>query len=142
MKGKKVAKSSQITDLLNQALKLEYSIIIHMPRIASTIEDEKTKEMANILGSASIKHADTVAQAITTLGGNPEWAFESAPTGKDMVEVFKKQLDKEKLALQLHKESASLIQDKTLKLKFEQLARDEEWHIKIVDDILSRLRKR
>jgi bacterioferritin len=142
MKGKKPAESSQIVDLLNQALKLEYSIIIHMPRIASTIEDEKTREMAHILGNASVKHADTVANAISTLGGNPEWAWESVPVGKDLVEIFEKQLDKEKLALQLHKDSASLIQDRTLKLKFEQLARDEEWHIKVVNDILLRLRER
>ena len=138
MKGKK---SSQIVDLLNQALKLEYSIIIHMPRIASSIEGEETREKALILGSASIKHADTVANAISTLGGNPEWAFESVPVGKDMVEIFEKQLDKEKLALKLHQESASLIQDRALKLKFEQLAKDEEWHIKIVKDILLRLRQ-
>jgi len=138
MKGKK---SSQIVDLLNQALKLEYSIIIHIPRIASTIEDEKTREMALTLGNASIKHADTVANAINTLGGNPEWAFESLPIGKDLVDLFEKQLDKEKLALKLHQESASLIQDRALKLKFEKLAKDEEWHIKVVNDILLRLRQ-
>jgi len=113
-----------------------------MPRIASTIEDEKTREMAHILGNASVKHADTVANAISTLGGNPEWAFESVPIGKDLVEIFEKQLDKEKLAMQLHKESASLIQDRTLKLKFEQLAIDEEGHIQIVNDILLRLRQK
>ena len=113
-----------------------------MPRIASTIEDEKTREMALTLGNASIKHADTVANAINTLGGNPEWAFESIPVGKDLVEIFEKQLDKEKLALQLHQESASLIQDRNLRFKFDQLARDEEWHIQIVNDILLRLRQR
>ena len=132
-------KSSQIVDQLNKALKLEYSIIIHMPRIASGIEDEETKEKALILGSTSIKHADTVANAISTLGGNPEWAFESIPVGKNLVEIFKKQLDKEKLALQLHQENASLIRDRSLKLKFDQLARDEEWHIQIVNDILLKL---
>ena len=142
MKEKKPSKSSQVLDLLNQALKLEYSIIVHMPRIASTIDDEKTREMAQILGNASVKHADTVANAISTLGGNPEWSFESVPVGKDLVEIFEKQLEKEKLAMQLHKESASLIQDRTLKLKFEQLSRDEEGHIQIVNDILLRLKQR
>ena len=141
MKGKKPAKSSQIVDLLNQALKVEYTIIIHIPRIASMIDDEEAREKALILGNASIKHADTVASAISILGGNPEWGFESVPLGNDLVEIFEKQLDKEKLALQLHQESASIIQDKALKLKFDQLARDEEWHIKVVNDILLRLRQ-
>ena len=141
MKGNKPAKSTQVLDLLNQALKLEYSIIIHMPRIASAIKDEETRDMAITLGNASVKHADIVANAISTLGGNPEWAFEAAPVGKDLVEIFEKQLDKEKLARQLHQESASLIQDKAFKLKFEQLVRDEEGHIQIVNDILLRLRQ-
>ena len=113
-----------------------------MPRIASSIEGEETREKALILGSASIKHADTVANAISTLGGNPEWAFESVPVGKDVVEIFEKQLDKEKLALQLHQKSAGLVQDRSLKLKFDQLAKDEEWHIQIVNDILLKLRHR
>ena len=141
MKREKPAKSLQVLDLLDRALKLEYSIIIHIPRIASSIKDEKTREMALELGNASIKHADTVANAISTLGGNPEWAFESAPVGKDLVEIFEKQLEKEELARQLHQESASLIQDRAFKLKFEQLVRDEECHIKIVNDILLRLRQ-
>ena len=142
MKEKKLAKSSQILNLLNQTLKLEYSIIIHMPRIASNIKDEETRDMALTLGNASIKHADTVANAISALGGNPEWGFEAAPVGKDLIELFEQQLDKEKLARQLHRESTSLVQDRTLKLKFEQLARDEEEHIQIVNDVLARLRQR
>lgn len=139
MEGKK---SSQIVDQLNQALKLEYSIIIYIPRIASIIEDEKTREMALTLGNAAIKHADTVANAISVLGGNPEWAFESVPVGKGLVEIFKEQLDREKLALQLHQESAGLIQDRSLKLKFEKLARDHERHIQLINDILLRLEQR
>ena len=137
----KEKKSSQIVDLLNQALKLEYSIIISMPRIASWIKDEETRDMAQILGNASVKHADTVADAISTLGGDPEWAFEAPPVGKDLVEIFEKQLDKEKIARQLHQESANLIQDGVLKLKFEQLVKDEEGHIQIVNNILTRLRQ-
>lgn len=141
MKEKKPSKSSQILDLLNRALKLEYSIIIHMPRIASGIKDEETKDLAITLGNASVKHADTVANAITSLGGNPEWGFEAAPMGKDLIEIFEQQLDKEKLARDLHQQSANLISDKLLKLRFAQLAKDEEGHIQIVNDILARLRQ-
>ena len=139
MKGKKPAKSLQIVDLLNQALKLEYSLIIHIPRIASSITDEKTREMALILENTAIKHADIVARAISELGGSPEWVFGPAPAGEDIVEIFQKQLDREKLALQLHQDSASLIQDRNLKLTFDQMARDHERHIQIINNILERL---
>jgi len=139
MKDEKLSKLVPIVDLLNQALRLEYSVIIHIPRIASSITDEKTREMALTLGNSAIKHADIVARAISALGGRPEWVFDSAPVGKDIVEIFQKQLDKEKLALQLHHDSASLIQDRNLKLTLDQLARDHEWHIQIINDILGRL---
>ncbi len=139
-KEKKPAQSAQVLDLLKEALKLEYSIIIHMPRIASAIKDEKTREMAQLLGTASVKHADIVANAISSMGGVPEWGFEPAPIGKDLIEIFETQLEKEKLARELHEKSANLIKDRDLKLKFKQLASDEEWHIKVVNDILARLR--
>jgi len=139
MKGEKSAKSVKIVGLLNQALRLEYSSIIHLPRIASSVTDEKVREMVLILENTSLKHADIVARTISALGGNPDWAFESAPIGENIVEIFQKQLDKEKLALQLHLDSASLIQDRNLKLTFAQLARDHESHIQIINKILERL---
>lgn len=140
MKREKPAKRLQIVDLLNQALKLEYSVIIHIPRIASSITDKKTREMTLILGNTAIKHADIVASTISALGGNPEWVFEPAPVEQDTVEMFQKQLDKEKMALQLHRDSVSLIQDRNLKLTFDQLARDHEGHIQIINNILERLK--
>ena len=140
MKDKKnAAKSSRILDSLNQSLQLEYSLVIHYPRIASAIKDEKTREMALALGTASIKHADTVASAISTLGGNPQWSFESYPTEMSIVEIFQKQLEKEKIALQLHQQNTEMCEDISLRHKFSELAREETSHIEIVKNILSRL---
>ena len=65
--------SSNIEQLflnLNKALTLEYTLIVHYPRLASMIKDADTRELVNELGSASIKHADVVADAIVRLGGN------------------------------------------------------------------------
>ena len=90
MKGEKPAKLLQIVDLLNQALKLEYSLIIHIPRIASSITDEKTREMALMLVVTSMKHADIVVRTISTFGGSPDWTFESVPIGKNTVELFQR----------------------------------------------------
>jgi len=139
MKRKKSLESKQIVDLLNQALKLEYSIIIHIPRIASNVTDEKIRKMVLTLGNTSMKHADMVANTINALGGTPEWAFHPMPIGKDLVEIFQEHLDKEKLALQLHQDSASLIQDRNLSLKFNQLSRDHERNIETINTILEGL---
>ena len=74
--------SSELLDLLNQTLELEYTLIIYYPRIASAIRDLETKQLALSLGTASIGHADTVAHAITKMGGNPHWSLETFPYRK------------------------------------------------------------
>ena len=133
--------ADNMINLMNQALRLEYSIIIHIPRIASLIEDKDIRELALKLGQDSMKHADVVADAVTNLGGIPTWSFESFPVGKDIVTIFQKQLEKEKLALQLHQKSASLVKDNALKAKLTKIAKEEEWHIQVVNDILLKLNK-
>ena len=129
----------QILDLLNQTLELEYSLIVHYPRIASSIPDEETKKLVNQLGSGSIGHADAVANAITKLGGVPRWSFGAFPEETDILKTFEIQLDKEKLALQLHRRIAGLILDSSLRDKFNELAKEEESHIGTVGRIISRL---
>ena len=69
-------KLEKINDILNKALTLEYTLIVHYPRIASMIKEQETRKLVNELGRASVKHADVVANAIIKLGGHPEWSFE------------------------------------------------------------------
>ena len=57
----------------------------------------------------------------------------------NIAEVFQKQLEKEKLALQLHQQSANLVRDSSLRYKLDQLAEVEELHIQTVENILLRL---
>jgi rubrerythrin len=129
----------RLMDLLNRALRLEYSLIVHYPRLANTIKDEETRKLVLQLGSASIRHADVVANTISQLGGEPDWSIELYPEDMDTVKIFQTQLEKEKLALQLHRESADLVPSSSLRGELSALAVEEEQHIKIVNHILSRL---
>jgi len=130
---------SRMLDLLNQVLQLEYSLIVHYPRLASAIRDEQARAMVLQLGSASIRHADVVADTIIKLGGNPRWSFEAFPEQLDIITIFQGQLEKENLALQLHRQSARLAPDVLLGNKFNELAQEEEAHIQVVKNILSKL---
>ncbi len=131
--------SNKLMGLLNQALRLEYSLIVHYPRLANTIKDEEIRKLVLELGSASIRHADVVANTITQLGGEPDWSIGLYPEDMETVEIFQTQLEKEKLALKLHRESADLVPSSSLQVKLSNLAREEEQHIQIVNRILSRL---
>ena len=136
---KKVIGSPELLGLLNQTLELEYTLIIHYPRIASAIRDQETKQLAQSLGTASIGHADTVAKAITRLGGTPHWSFGSFPTEMDLKKIFEGQLEKEKLALKLHQQIVGMITDYSIRNDFIKLPKEEESHIKTVEEILTRL---
>jgi bacterioferritin len=136
---KKVIGSPELLGLLNQTLELEYTLIIHYPRIASAIRDQETKQLAQSLGTASIGHADTVAKAITRLGGTPHWSFGYFPTEMDLKKIFEGQLEKEKLALKLHQQIVGMITDYSIRNDFIELPKEEESHIKTVEQILTRL---
>jgi bacterioferritin len=137
---KKVTGSTELLNLLEQSLELEYTLIIHYPRIASAIQDYETKQLAQSLGSASIGHADTVAHAISKLGGTPHWSFGAFPAEKDLKKIFQGQLEKEKLALKLHQQIIGLTTDPSLREKFIGMAKEEEFHVKTVEKILLRLK--
>ena len=134
-------KKHAIVDLLNESLKLEYSMIINYPLINKAIKDPDIKKMVEILGTVSIKHADAIADVVTALGGKPQWDFEPAPQEIDLQKIFLSQLEKEKKALQLHGQSAGMFSDRTLRDKFEQIAKQEQSHIKLVEDILELLQQ-
>jgi bacterioferritin len=135
----KITGSPELLRLLNQTLELEYTLIIHYPRIASAIQDQETKQLAQSLGTASIAHADTVAKAITKLGGNPHWSFGSFPAEMDLKKIFEGQLEKEKLALKLHQQIVGMLTDYSIRNDFIELPKEEESHIRTVEEILTRL---
>lgn len=134
-----VGTSIQLIKLLNTALKIEYSLIVHYPRLASDIKDDETRKLVLELGTASVSHADIVARAITKLGGNPVWTFAPPPDNPDIVHIFQNQLKKEEEVYKLHHEAAGLISPGTLAAAFESIAADEKRHIEMVKRILQKL---
>jgi len=139
MDNKKLNASHELLDALNRTLELEYTLIIYYPRISERIRDFDTKQLAQSLGTASIGHADTVSRAITKLGGKPNWTLGPFPHEKDLKKIFQEQLEKEKLALQLHQQIVGLTTDSSLRIQFIEMAKEEELHIKTVEKIISRL---
>jgi bacterioferritin (cytochrome b1) len=130
-------KLSVLVKRLNQALRVEYSLIIHYPYIVNLLRHEEVKKLATGLGAASIHHADVVATLIGKLGGEPEWSFEPFPEGSDTVKIFRSQLAKERQALQLHKGSAETSPIISYRKVLIALATEEEQHIQVVERILS-----
>jgi rubrerythrin len=128
-----------LIELLGQTYELEYSLIVDYPRLAHMIKDENTRELTISLGTASIKHADAVAEACDRLGATPISHCENIPEGADLIELFIGQLAKEHLALKLHRNCAELAQDENLKLESLRMANEEMIHIRTAEKIVFNL---
>ena len=132
--------SPEVLDLLNEALRLEYTLIIHYPRLANHIKDSETRKLVQSLGTASVHHADVVADAITQLGGSPDWSFTPFPDNYELLNIFQIQLQKEKKALELHLQAADLVPPGPLVDSIKTLANEEKHHISIVERVISKLK--
>ncbi|MFC1999817.1 ferritin-like domain-containing protein [Chloroflexota bacterium] len=132
-------KSPEAIELLNQALHLEYTLILYYPRIAFLIQDEEIAKLALGLGESSIRHVDMVARAISQLGGKPKWTFDPFPSIEDAMAILETQLEKEEELLGIYRRCIGLISDISLKDDLDQLVEDRDWHVRLVEDILSRL---
>ncbi|MFC1954780.1 ferritin-like domain-containing protein [Chloroflexota bacterium] len=126
-------------DLMNLTLGVEYSCIVHFPRLSSIVKDEEIQDLIAELGEDSTRHASIVAEAISELGGNPAWAIEPFPDDTEIIDIFRMQLEKEELAFRLHSQNAKSQVDSSIQSKLEDIAKDEAKHIQIVKRILSKL---
>ena len=127
----------KVLELLSQGLQIEYSMISQYTQFAEMIHNEEIKRRVLALGIASTKHADVVSKAIIKLGGTPNWSFEYMQRDIGYLNFFEIQLEKEKIALELHLQAAEIIQDSSLKQEFTQLAEEEKKHIKTVENIIA-----
>jgi bacterioferritin (cytochrome b1) len=136
---KEVDTTKEAQEVLSRALEVEYQMIINTPQIARMIPGEELALKVERLGLDSVRHADVVANTISKLGGVPPFPrFQPLPEFLDLKDFFKKQLDLEHFALDLHSRAARVVGEHWAPSLL-QLAEDERWHIKVVEDIISRL---
>ncbi len=134
----KPSELEEALDLLRRTLEVEYQFIVHYPRLAKKIPDEELASKLQILGQDSIKHADVVSSTISKLGSiAPIPTVAALPEPLDLKNFLRKQLELEKLALSLHTKVESIA--KELVFSFRQITEQEQWHIKIVEEIISRV---
>jgi rubrerythrin len=114
---------------------------VQYPRLANRIKDDKIKKLAQELGTASVAHADIVASAIKKLGGSAEWAFEQLPEEEDLLKIFQVQLEKEQGAYKICIQLAGLAGDSQISQQLKGIAKDELYHIKLAEEIISELEK-
>ena len=129
----------QIIKLLNEALEIEYTMIVHLPRLESSLQDDEAKKLVHKLSSDSTTHSSIVANAIKQLGGQPSWSFTPYPDGYELTQIFQAQLLLEQKALESHRQAANLVESGPLADQLNTIADEEYQHIDVVNQIISKL---
>ena len=129
----------KVVELLNQALQVQYSMIIHYPQISKSVSDGDISRYTLMLFDDSTKHANTIVDIINQLGGKVQWSFEDLPKNMDMKELFEMQLKREEQVLRLYQQSASLIPEDNLKWQLNYLVKGKTRQIRIIQRIISML---
>lgn len=130
--------TARAIELMAQTLQVEYRFIVHYPRLMDMAPDTESRGMMQRIGSDSVKHADVVRQAIQALGGTPPFPALEALPDLPIGEMFRKQLEYERLALMLHSRAAELVGPEWREA-VRRIAEEERWHIRGVEGILERL---
>lgn len=125
--------------LLAQALRLEYRMIIHYPKLLTVFPETESRRVLVALGTDSIRHADAVAEVLRSMGEEPPLPALEALPDLPLRQVFERQMEYEKLALALHTRAADLAPPE-YQATLRRMAQEEELHIRGVQQILDGLK--
>jgi rubrerythrin len=129
----------EAADILRRSLAVEYRFIFWYPELERLMPDQDTAEKVKALGQASVGHATKVSQALTTLGEIPTVpTMEALPEPLDLEKFFRLQLEYERLAMWLHNQAARLVPAE-LAPHFQELAKEEQHHITLTEEICTAL---
>jgi hypothetical protein len=124
-------------DLLNHALRLEYAGVTHLPRLDGAVQQIFARYVISVLSTDSSSHAVKVASTIRELGGAPDWTVWSPPDNATLIRLFEIQLARERICHNLYGKTSALLAGSPLADRCEQLARDEDRHIGMIERVLS-----
>jgi len=105
-----------IVDLLNNALQVEYGVILNYPRIIDQlVEIDKATDKYLIynlerLGKDSFRHSAVVSKLIEELGGKVMWEMVVIDRMIDISSMLAEQLEKEKLAMATYEDAKHIAQ--------------------------------
>ena len=130
---------AQAAVLLNHALRLEYAAVVHLERLAGTVQDAHSRYCLFLLSAESIDHAVKTASVIRELGGTPDWRMWTPPDAGTLSRLFRAQLAREIICRGIYGKAARLMPGGVLARSCAALAEDEGRHIEMVEKALSAL---
>ena len=121
--------SQALITLLNHALRMEYSDVFLYPRHADHLQKQPAiAELFRNFSQMEVRHADVLANAISRLGGQPNWDFHLLTGKKTFREIVNWHLAGERAAIKLYRKCIGLVTDKRFKDILELIRLEETIH--------------
>ncbi len=121
--------SQELINLLNQALKMEYSDIFLYPRHSDLFQNHPfIRELFQNFSQMEVRHADIIAQEISKLGGSPVWDFRLLTGQKSKKDVVDWHLANEHAAIKHYEQCIRAANDKRLKDVLDGIRVEETIH--------------
>ena len=134
MFGKNTEKDQKLTTLLNQAIAGELQVTIQYMWQHVMVVGKHSASIAPIfqqIAMSEMKHAESVAERLNYLGGEPTTKPNEIHVGHDLDEMLKNDMKSEEETIELYKqiiEKADEEKDYVTRELFEQILTDEESH--------------
>ncbi len=128
-------RSAELLDLLNQALRLEYSLVVNYPRLARKMADKAIRETVDAMASASLVRAGRIAAVLSRLGEYPVWTFDAVADEMELNDLFLRYKGLEDRSTKVQKRCAELTQDQGLRSEFLQLAAENQERLRALERI-------
>ena len=132
---------NELIELLNGALKNEYSDIFLYPRQADIIKEKEISEMFERFGRMELRHADNLAMQILVFNGKPNWDFTILDAKESVDEMLHDHLEFERKGIQFYNnliEFAEKEEQDQLKLILKGIKSEEESHFKAIEELIER----
>ena len=130
---------SKLLDALNEAISLEYGALFLLPQHIAFVQDDELKRQLRLIEEMELEHAEKTAQMIYALGGEPKADLPQLRPRQSVREILEAHVEGEKKAIEIYARTAGLADSPELRAKLEEIRKEEEGHLRIVQRALARV---
>jgi rubrerythrin len=130
---------SKLLDALNEAMSMEYGALFLLPQHIAFVQDDELKRQLRLIEEMELEHAEKTAQMIYALGGEPKADLPQLQAGRSVREILEAHIAGEEQSIAIYAHAAGLTDSPVLRDKLDEIRKEEEGHLRIVQRALARV---
>jgi rubrerythrin len=131
--------ANRLVSLLNEAMSMEYGAIFLLPQHIAQLDDENLKAELRAITEMEVEHAEKTAEMIFALGAFPKADLPTLRVETDLTRILETHIEGEQNAIGLYARAAADMPSAEMRETLDQLRKDEESHLLILQRALRRI---